>query len=208
MHSNQKCVPLTRQLKPQAVSILVDAFMTDPLFSFLMPNERQRRRWLPHLWKSIANYSVAQEQSRVAVDDKGRVLGACIAGPYPPSAWQEFMLNLSVTLRPWPWEPALRPMLRISTYSKLWKQMHWQEPHWYVYVIGVSPEHQRKGIGRALMLDLIDRGNAERTPIYLETQTESNVPFYRGLGFDVTEHHRPFANGPGTWGMFRRCDVK
>lgn len=195
--------PISASNKPEAVDVLTAAFMNDPLFLFVVPDERERRRWLPYLMRSLIAYNSLQQDSRVSLDENGRITGVCLAGPYPPPAWQEFMLNLRVALRPWPWEPKLGPLLKIGKFSDIWKEMHWKAPHWYVYIIGVAPEHQRKGLGRILMRDMIERATTAAHPVYLETQTESNVPFYRALGFDVTEHHRPFEDGPGTWGMFR-----
>jgi GNAT superfamily N-acetyltransferase len=55
--------------------------------------------------------------------------------------------------------------------------------HWYVMVVGVAPEVQGQGLGRALLQPIIDRANALGQPCYLETAQPKNVAFYEHLGF-------------------------
>ena len=55
--------------------------------------------------------------------------------------------------------------------------------HWYVMVVGVAPEEQGKGIGRALLQPFIKRADTAGEPCYLETAQPENVGFYERLGF-------------------------
>lgn len=57
-------------------------------------------------------------------------------------------------------------------------------PYIYLYAIGVSPEHQGKGIGSNLINKMLDHLPPE-LPIYLETESEQNVQLYGKLGFRV-----------------------
>ena len=50
----------------------------------------------------------------------------------------------------------------------------------YIQIIGVSSENQGKEYGRKLLRGLIE---VKKTPIYLETETESNVPLYEQFEF-------------------------
>ena len=54
----------------------------------------------------------------------------------------------------------------------------------YLYVIGVAPEHQGKGIGSHLINTMASHLPPE-IPIYLETETERNVSLYERLGFKI-----------------------
>jgi ribosomal protein S18 acetylase RimI-like enzyme len=60
-------------------------------------------------------------------------------------------------------------------------------PHWYVTAIGVDPAHQGEGLGSRLMAAGVERADREGRPIYLETETRSNVDFYEHRGFEVIE---------------------
>ena len=58
-------------------------------------------------------------------------------------------------------------------------------PHWYLSVIGVAPEAQRRGLGSVLLTTMIDRLDREGLPAYLDTGTAENVAFYQRHGFIV-----------------------
>lgn len=55
---------------------------------------------------------------------------------------------------------------------------HPDEPHWYLATLGTDPSAQGRGIGSALLADVLERCDREATPAYLETETEANVAFY------------------------------
>ena len=76
---------------------------------------------------------------------------------------------------------------RISEVAKILtedRKLNVKEPYIYLYVIGVSPDNQGKGIGSHLINTMIG-SLALEFPIYLETETEQNVKFYEKLGFKV-----------------------
>jgi GNAT superfamily N-acetyltransferase len=55
--------------------------------------------------------------------------------------------------------------------------------HWYLLVVGVTPEKQGRGHGRALLKPIIDRADAAHVPICLDTAQPNVKPFYERLGF-------------------------
>lgn len=56
--------------------------------------------------------------------------------------------------------------------------------YFYLYIIGVEPDHQGTGIGTRLINSMLANLPPE-IPIYLETETERNVRLYERLGFKV-----------------------
>jgi ribosomal protein S18 acetylase RimI-like enzyme len=81
------------------------------------------------------------------------------------------------------------------------------EPHWYVAAIGVDPESQGMGYGSVLMEHGIARADRDEAPIYLETETERNVSFYRKLGFEVVEEFTPRGVDVEMWFMARPSTI-
>ncbi|ONI73382.1 ribosomal-protein-alanine N-acetyltransferase [Actinosynnema sp. ALI-1.44] len=54
-----------------------------------------------------------------------------------------------------------------------------------IHTIGVDPDHQGKGIGKALLRDLLDHADEAQAPVFLEVRTD-NVPairLYKAHGF-------------------------
>ena len=56
---------------------------------------------------------------------------------------------------------------------------------YYLWFIGVDPEHQNEGIGSILLDDIIEDSERKRRPIYLETSTVKNLPWYKKFGFQI-----------------------
>ena len=56
---------------------------------------------------------------------------------------------------------------------------------YYLWFIGVDPKEQNKGIGSALLKEVIEEGLSKQRPIYLETSTSKNIPWYEKFGFKI-----------------------
>ena len=75
-------------------------------------------------------------------------------------------------------------------------------PHWYLVLLACDPAWQRQGHGSALLAPVLRRADEEATPVYLETQKQENLPWYRRHGFEVVEEIT--ARGcPRMWAMRR-----
>ncbi|MCF4123392.1 GNAT family N-acetyltransferase [Antribacter sp. KLBMP9083] len=75
---------------------------------------------------------------------------------------------------------------------------------WFLGVLAVHPDCQRRGIGRALLRDGLAEADAQGQAVRLQTSTPQNVAFYERSGFAVTQVHDPLYPGsPPLWSMRR-----
>ncbi|WP_118194287.1 GNAT family N-acetyltransferase [Albibacterium indicum] len=65
------------------------------------------------------------------------------------------------------------------------KKLQPQVPMYYLWFIGVHPDKQGRGIGSQLMNELILESQKMKRPVYLETSTLTNIPWYKKFGFDI-----------------------
>lgn len=65
------------------------------------------------------------------------------------------------------------------------KKLQPKDPVYYLWFIGVHPDKQSQGIGSKLMSELILESQKMKRPIYLETSTLINIPWYKKFGFDI-----------------------
>ena len=65
------------------------------------------------------------------------------------------------------------------------KKFHPDELMYYLWFIGVDPMEQHKGIGSALMRDVITESIKKKRSVYLETSTLKNIPWYEKFGFTI-----------------------
>lgn len=110
-----------------------------------------------------------------------------------------------------PFRMGLRAFGRFTGFAALTKDLHEKYapmPHYYLFMLGVSPAAQGKGIGGLLLENMLKRIDHERMPAYLETQNGGNVEFYRKFGFEVVaEAPFPKLESLSNWGMLRRGSV-
>lgn len=56
---------------------------------------------------------------------------------------------------------------------------------YYLWFIGVDPQHQNAGAGTKLLNEVIEDAKIHKRSIYLETSTLKNIPWYKKFGFDI-----------------------
>jgi ribosomal protein S18 acetylase RimI-like enzyme len=80
---------------------------------------------------------------------------------------------------------------------------HPKAPHFYLFALGVDPDHQGRGLGSALLRAVLSRCDAEGASAYLEASTPMNARLYARHGFRVTEELSLAADGPTVSLMWR-----
>jgi len=65
------------------------------------------------------------------------------------------------------------------------KKLQSKEKMIYLWFIGVEPIHQNTGIGSNLLKEIVADANNKSLPVYLETSTIKNLPWYEHFGFKI-----------------------
>lgn len=78
------------------------------------------------------------------------------------------------------------------------------EPSWYLATMGVHPDHQRKGLGSAVLRPVLERCDREGMACSLETSSAENVAFYERQGFTIHAEVTLPNDGPMVWIMWRK----
>jgi ribosomal protein S18 acetylase RimI-like enzyme len=120
----------------------------------------------------------------LVAEDKGSVVEVLNA-----IEWPNCQLRMSEKLKIAP------SMIRVTglglprafTMMSVWAKHDPRAQHWHVGPIGVNPERQRRGIGKALLSAFLDMADAQDSPAYLETDVDRNVALYEKFGFKVIE---------------------
>jgi GNAT superfamily N-acetyltransferase len=179
---------------------LARAFYDDPVMIWLLPDEKARTEQLCRLFTTMTrHHHLGRGGVEVAYDGPG--VGAAALWD-PPNQWLETRrAQLAMTptfIRVF----GLRSM-RGRAVQELMKDVHPEEPHWYLAVIGSDPTVRGRGFGQVLMRSRLDRCDAEYCPAYLESTKVENVPYYERFGFTVTSEIVLPDGGPTMWAMWR-----
>ena len=81
--------------------------------------------------------------------------------------------------------------------------VHPNRDHFYIQVVGVSPDRKGQGLGGRLMRHVTGLADEANLPVYLETSNEVNLGFYNRYGFELSEELKPPGGAPPVWTMTR-----
>lgn len=189
--------PVTREQAREVAKAIARGFLDNEVWVWMVPEERRRARLLPRYYRvAIRRLFMPRDGAWTTADRGGGALWAP-PGRWPPSGREALWDYLA--LLP---EIGVAGAGRGRELDRVIGSHHPREPHYYLQTLAIDPAHQRRGYGSALMRPLLERCDADGVGAYLETQRESNIPFYRRFGFAERE---PIgvAGGPPLWPMWR-----
>jgi ribosomal protein S18 acetylase RimI-like enzyme len=180
---------------PQIARVQMRAFEDDPLITWMLPpDDFERRATL--LFDCMMRASLIHD-SIYTTDD-----GVCTAVWAPPEAWAFSEEQLAIMAGPFAEAAGERAERAMGVLIEM-AEVHPSEPHWYLEGLGTHPDWQRRGIASEVLAPVLDQCDADGLPAYLETQRESNVPFYRRHGFEVIGTKQLSNGAPNMWLMWR-----
>ena len=190
---------LTRAQKADAVETLAAAFHDYPVMRFVL--KTYGAEYETELRALVGFFC----EARFAKD--GAVLGIRSGDSFAAIALVDEAIQ-----KPW---PAMKSELirlkneigheafsRLELYERLSSGLEPQDPHYFLGMIGVLPEHHGKGYGRALLDRVKEMSVADprSAGVCLSTENPNNVPLYERFGYriigevDIEEMH--------SWCMF------
>jgi GNAT superfamily N-acetyltransferase len=183
---------------PKVAAALADAFINDPVFTWLLPGSLRLQARLGTMF--------AVEMKQYVGPNGGTVWTtsgyAGAVTELPPGAWE---MSMSFTGREaLQWMRALgRRFPLAGTVQHAMEKRHLREPHFYVRTVGVRTTLQGQGVGSALMQPTLERADSAALPTYIEASSQRSAALYERLGFrhiDVLELPH---GGPPVWLMRR-----
>lgn len=192
---------LTYADEAAAVATLAAAFADYPLFTALAPDAARRPRAIESFCRFIFRMSLRCD-GVFATPDRAAVMCTWLPGQEWPGRWANFRsggLGMCLTLG---WR-ATRLLTRLEYDFDLARVKHVPVPHWYVPLLGVRPDMQRKGLCRALFTPMFAVADKHKVPVYLETMTEVNVAIYQKIGFEL-KGKGTVAGGLPNWELVRQ----
>lgn len=182
---------------PRLASALADAFIDDPVFTWMLPGSlRLKARLRAMFTAELEQYGLPQGTVWTTAGCDSAVVAL------PPGAWQ---MPESITLtQALMWARAFGRRLRLAArVQRAMEERHLREPHFYVRIIGVRTALQGQGLGSALMQPTLRRADSAELPTYLEASSERSAALYERLGFQHMNVLELPDGGPPVWPMYR-----
>jgi len=188
-------VAVLRRGQQRAAAAAVAAGHADyPAFRYVFPDPRCRARVLPVFFEATVRDAIPYG-SVLAVTDGDRVEATAVwlpPGRFPWTPWRKLRAAPALARVMVAAPRAFRTFMRFGANVEA---AHRDEPHWYLVVLSVRPECQRRGLGSGLIWTILERADRDGLPCRLETSDPANVAFYQRFGFEVTD--RAYAAIPG-----------
>ncbi len=165
--------------KELIIDILAKSFVTNKSVNYLIKLGKNKLSRIRYLMSYAFEVCYLSGEVLLSEDQK-----ACALLIYPDSkkptlksVWLDIKLIFFCI--------GLQNIRKILKREALIKKLQPKERMTYLWFIGVHPEYQNQGIGSALLNELITHNTLKNQPIYLETSTLKNLPWYQKLGFTI-----------------------
>ncbi len=184
------------------IETLTAAFFHDPLSEFLLPEAGSRTKGLSTGLDFVLGLSAKTWTVATANKECAGVIGASPPEEYPPPFFQMMAVLTKLILKSLSFAPYRVMEQWVKIFNKFDK-IRPRQPHWYILVLGVHPDHQRKGLGGVLLRQVLRKADEDGIAVYLESSNRRNLDFYSKHGFEVIEQIVPVAACPPIWGLLR-----
>ena len=161
-----------------AAGAIARGFQDDEIWTWLIPGERTRARVEKRSYRWMTR-QIFMPRGAAWMTETGT--GASLWFP-PGTKELSIRERLAEGL---PFLPeGLLSVGKATRLNELVKASWPTEPHWYLSVLSVEPASQGMGHGSALIAPGLEQADSQGVGVWLETQTEKNLPFYGRFGFE------------------------
>jgi ribosomal protein S18 acetylase RimI-like enzyme len=183
MSVDAQIVRLDKSQITAAGAMLARAFHDDPLMIYAVPDPADRARLLPDVYARMIHFGFLAGEVYVTAKT---IDGVALWMP-PNAKWPREHIEASGMSR-------IGSVIGDDAYQRYRDVVgrEWQarerdmtESCWYLFLLGVEPSQQRRGLGVKLISPVLDRANLEHQACYLETENQRNVAFYQKAGFEL-----------------------
>ena len=164
--------------KAIVTSILAVSFKNDPHVNWFLEESRNRNK-LNILIDYVFEETIRKGEIYVSEDNMATAL-------WKSEKKEKFSLNYILRNLSFLFRIGIKSTIRILKMNKLiYSQIPKNRSHFHLYLIGVLPEAQGKGLASSLMNPILAEKRENKIPVYLETANPKNVEIYKRNGFNV-----------------------
>ncbi|RKD15107.1 acetyltransferase [Pelobium manganitolerans] len=165
--------------KDLIVDILTKSFESNQSVNYIVKQDAKRIERI----KALMDYSfeVCYLFGDVFLSDDSKACALIVYPDKKKSTLKSTLLDIKLILQ----AVGLGNISKTLKREKLIGSIQPKIPMLYLWFIGVDPDSQGRGIGSKLLQEVVDFSNSNTRPIYLETSTVKNLPWYEKFGFEV-----------------------
>ena len=170
--------------KEKVIEILSECFETNKSVNWIVKQDSKRKERIRYLMEYSFEACIETGQIYLTEDLTGVII--CSNSDDKLPILEEAYLTVQYVLKVTGVDGIAKALRRESYINQYHPQ---DEEFLYIWFIGLEKTEQGKGIGSAMLQEVIDKSNKEKIPVYVETSNESSLNFYKKHGFEV--YHIP-----------------
>lgn len=166
----------TQNDREKVVTILLEAFKKNKSVNYIAGKEEDKIRYLMEY-----SFENCMDAGEVFISDDGNACAMIQFQDRKKFSLRSAYLDIQLILKTIGISNIPKALARESFIKKHYPK----EPFTYLWFVGVIPERQRNGFGSEILKYVMDYSKSLNRPVYLETSTESNLPWYQKYGLDI-----------------------
>jgi ribosomal protein S18 acetylase RimI-like enzyme len=161
------------------IEILSTSFDTNASVNYIIKQDNKREKKI----RALMDYSfeVCSAFGDVFFSDDNKACALIVYPDKKKTTLKSTLLDMKLILH----AVGLGNISKTLKREKLISSIQPKIPMTYLWFIGVDPVSQGQGTGSKLLQEIIDYSNNNNRPIYLETSTVKNLPWYAKFGFEI-----------------------
>lgn len=165
--------------KQLILDILTSSFDSNQSVNYIIKKDNKRNKRI----RALMDYSfeICQKFGEVFISEDRYACALIIYPDRKKTTLHSLLLDLKLILKC----VGFRNIKKTIRRESLIKKVQPKEVMTYLWFIGVVPKRQGNGIGSRMLDEIIENSWKETRPIYLETSTLTNLPWYNKFGFKI-----------------------
>ena len=165
--------------KNTVVDILAASFDDNKSVNYIVKQDAHRKQRLRQLMSY--SFDVCSSFGRVLLSQNKKACALVVFPDQKKTSLQSILWDIKLITGC----IGIKAVSKAMSREKKIKNLQPKEPLYYLWFIGVSPEDHHKGLGSALLTEIIQDAEKQNRILCLETSTEKNIPWYQKHGFTI-----------------------
>jgi len=162
--------------RERVVDILWKAFKNNKSVNYIAGEKEKKIRFLMQY-----SFENCMDNGQVFLSEDENACAMIQFMDKKKSFWKNTYLDIQLILK----TVGIPNIPKVLARESFIKKHYPKELFTYLWFIGVEPENQGKGSGSRILKSVLDYSKKLNRPVYLETSTQRNLPWYKAHGFDV-----------------------